>query len=97
MVLQPRDVPAEVLLTYLRLPQICELMDLHTSASLYPAISEADLLALPFHPIANEAEAEIVHTVQSAHTARRQANALLEDAKRAVEIAIEDNEQAALG
>lgn len=96
VVLQPRDVPAEVLLTYLRLPPLCELMDLHTSASLYPAISEADLLALPFHPIARDAEAKIVNAVQSAHTARRQANALLEAAKRAVEIAIEQSEDDAM-
>ena len=39
VVLVPTDIPAEVLLTYLRLPVVCELMDLHTSASLYPAIS----------------------------------------------------------
>lgn len=97
VVLQPRDVSAEVLLTYLRLPAVCELMDLHTSASLYPAISETDLLALPFHPIPKQAEAEIVAAVQSAHAARRQAHALLETAKRAVEIAIEESEAAALG
>lgn len=96
VVLQPCDVPAEVLLTYLRLPPLCELMDLHTSASLYPAISETDLLALPFHPIAKDAEAEIVNAVQSAHAARRQAHSLLEAAKRAVEIAIEESEAAAL-
>lgn len=96
VVLQPRDVPAEVLLTYLRLPPLCELMDLHTSASLYPAISETDLLALPFHPIAKDAASKIIKTVQSAHAARRQAHALLEAAKRAVEIAIEDSEAVAL-
>jgi hypothetical protein len=96
VVLHPQAVPAEVLLTYLRLPPICELMDLHTSASLYPAISETDLLALPFHPVTTSAEKEIVHAVQSAHTTRRQAHALLDAAKRAVEIAIEHNEQAAL-
>lgn len=96
VVLQPHDVPAEVLLTYLRLPPVCELMDLHTSASLYPAISEADLLALPFHPIAEDVEEEIINAIQSAHEARRQAHALLEAAKRAVEIAIEECEAAAL-
>lgn len=96
VVLEPRDVPAEVLLTYLRLPPFCELMDLHTSASLYPAISEADLLALPFHPIAKGAELEIVNAVQSAHAARRQAHALLEAAKHAVEIAIEQGEAEAV-
>lgn len=96
VVLRTRDVPAEVLLTYLRLPPLCELMDLHTSASLYPAISEADLLALPFHPIAEDVEYEIINAIQSAHEARRQAHTLLEAAKRAVEIAIEECEAAAL-
>lgn len=96
VVLQPYDVSAEVLMTYLRLPPICELMDLHTSASLYPAISEADLLALPFHPIDPASETVIVQAVQSAHTARRKAHTLLEATKRAVEIAIEQSEVEAL-
>lgn len=46
-VLQPRAIKPDVMLTYLRLPPVCALMDLRTSASLYPAISETDLLALP--------------------------------------------------
>lgn len=96
VVLQPLEVPAEVLMTYLRLPPICELMDLHTSASLYPAISEADLLALPFHPIDHMAETSIVQAVKSAHSARRQARTLLEAAKQAVEIAIEQSEAEAM-
>jgi hypothetical protein len=96
VVLEPRNVAAEVLLTYLRLPPVCELMDLHTSASLYPAISENDLLALPFPGIAEPVQAEIVASVRAAHQAKRRAQALLEAAKRAVEIAIEDSEAAAL-
>lgn len=96
VVLQPHDVAAEVLLAYLRLPPVCELMDLHTSASLYPAISESDLLALPFPSIAEPVQAEIVASVRAAHQAKRRAQALLDSAKRAVEIAIEDSEAAAL-
>lgn len=96
VVLQPRDVPAEVLLTYLRLPLFCELMDLHTSASLYPAISETDLLRLPFPNIQPDTCNAIVQSVRSAHTARNRARTLLGTAKRAVEIAIEQNEAAAL-
>ena len=95
-VLQPQAVPAEVLLTYLRLPLFCELMDLHTSASLYPAISERDLLALPFPEIPAKASAAIVAAVRAAHTARARARTLLAQAQRAVEIAIEQNEAAAL-
>ncbi len=83
-------------MTYLRLPVFCELMDLHTSASLYPAISDADLLALPFPVIPQAASNEIVSAVRTAHAAREQAHSLLTQAKRAVEIAIEDSEAAAL-
>lgn len=96
VVLQPKRVAGEVLLTYLRLPVFCELMDLHTSASLYPAISDRDLLALPFPKIAPSVSAVIVKAVSSAHDARRRAQALLARAQRAVEIAIEKNEASAL-
>jgi hypothetical protein len=96
VVLQPKLVQAEVLLTYLRLPVFCELMDLHTSASLYPAISDSDLLTLPFPEIPQAASNEIVSAVRAAHSAREQAHSLLAQAKRAVEIAIEDSEVAAL-
>jgi hypothetical protein len=96
VVLIPQAVPSEVLLTYLRLPLFCELMDLHTSASLYPAISDRDLLALPFPAIPAKATSTIVAAVQAIHAARQRAHALLNNAKRAVEIAIEDSETAAL-
>ena len=41
-------------------------------------------------------EQEIAGLVQQSHAARREAKALLEKAKRAVEIAIEENEEQAL-
>ena len=96
VVLQPTHVAPEVLVTYLRLPIICQLMDLHTSASLYPAISERDLLSLPIPRIDKKTQAAICGAVLSARRARDQAAELLEAAKRAVEIAIEDSEAAAL-
>lgn len=96
VVLQPVAVPAEVLLTYLRLPQVCELMDLHTSASLYPAISEQDLLAIPISKIDSATQAKIVEKVRTAQSNRRRSTKLLDAAKRAVEIAIEQDEDTAL-
>jgi restriction endonuclease S subunit len=96
VVLKPEKVPPEVLLTYLRLPLFCELMDLHTSASLYPAISDSDLLSLPFPKISLKAIADITQCVRNAHSARETATTLLDTARRAVEIAIEDSESAAL-
>ncbi len=78
-----------------RLPVICELMDLHTSASLYPAISERDLLKLPIPRIPEKVATQIITQVRQAHAARQQAQDLLAKAKRAVEVAIEGGEEKA--
>jgi hypothetical protein len=96
VVLRPERVTPEVLLTYLRLPLICELMDLHTSASMYPAISETDLLALPFAPPDERMAVAIRNAVVRSRAARSRSGTLLEAARRAVEIAIEQDEAAAL-
>lgn len=96
VVLIPKEVSGEVLLTYLRLPLICELMDLHTSATMYPTISEADLLALPIPRIDASTQATIQELVRGANSKRENANNLLSAAKQAVEIAIEESEAAAV-
>lgn len=96
VVLTPQKICSQVLLTYLRLPLFCELMDLHTSATMYPAISEADLLSLPIPAIDTKTQLAIQQSVQEAAANRQKATLLLEAAKRAVEIAIEDSEAAAL-
>lgn len=96
VVLQPRAISSDVLLTYLRLPPVCALMDLHTSASMYPAISEADLLALPIPEIPAATQRAIEKSVLAARQAKQCATQLLDTAKRAVEIAIEQNEKSAL-
>ena len=61
-------------------------------AELYP--TDIDQFIIPF--IDQNAQQEIIHSVLTAHTARKTAKALLEAAKRAVEIAIEDSETAAV-
>ena len=94
--LEPKAIAPEVLLTYLRLPIVCELMDLHTSASLYPAISERDILKLPIPKIPDKAAQEIITQIRQAHQSRQEAQALLAKAKRAVEVAIEEGEAKAL-
>lgn len=83
-------------MTFLRLPAICELMDLYGSASMYPAISEADILGLPVPIIPADVADAVTAAVQSAFTARARSRTLLASAKRAVEIAIEQGEDAAL-
>lgn len=85
-----------MLLTYLRLPVICELLDLYASASMYPAITDADIFNLPMPELPDAVATQIVAHVQNARAAKARAAALLDAAKRAVEIAIEDSEAAAL-
>ena len=96
VVLQPKRLSGEVLLSYLRLPLICELMNLYTSATMYPEISETDLLTLPIPAIAPEIQQRVQESVRHAVQSRQQATRLLDAAKRAVEIAIEESETAAL-
>jgi len=54
------------------------------------------LFALPFPKISKPACDKIVFPIRSAHNARARARELLDRAKRAVEIAIEKDERAAL-
>lgn len=96
VVLEPKQIAAEVLLVYLRLHAICELMDLHTSASLYPAISEKDLVSLPIPQIDSSVQQKIAGLVQQSFTLKAESTHLLEAAKRAVEIAIEQDEAAGM-
>jgi hypothetical protein len=95
-VLQSKDVEPEVLLTYLRLPLVCELLDLHTTASMYPAISTADLLRIPISLPDTTARQAVVGKVRQSFAARRHAQSILDTAKRAVEIAIEEGEPEAM-
>lgn len=96
VVLEPKKISSEVLLTYLRLPLVCELMDLHTSATMYPAISEGDLLSLPIPAIDANTQRTIQKSIREAAFSRNKADSSLDAAKRALEIAIEDSEAAAL-
>jgi len=63
---------------------------------MYPAISEADILALPFPAVDAATEQAVVFAAQEGRAARDSARALLNAAKRAVDIAIQDSEAAAL-
>ena len=96
VVIDPRNVTPELLLTFLRLPVICELLDLYASASMYPAITDAHIFGLPFPQIEAVVEAQVVDNIREARKAKAQAAQLLEAAKCAVEIAIEDGEPAAM-
>lgn len=96
VVVTPRDIAPEVLLTYLRLPVICELLDLYASASMYPAITDADVFNLPLPQIPDAETDQVKQNVIAAKKAKARAASMLDAAKRAVEIAIEDGETAAI-
>ncbi len=87
-VLKPTDIEPELLLVYLRLPLVCELLDLHTTASMYPAISTPDLMKFPVSLPDAATRRMIVAKVKESFTARREARRLLDDAKQMVEDAI---------
>lgn len=84
-VLKPRDIAPELLTVYLRLPIVSEILDLHTTATMYPAIATDVLLNIPISQPSESATTEIVTKVQQSRQAREQAKQLLEDAKRSVE------------
>ncbi|MEX1258125.1 MAG: hypothetical protein WEG36_10960 [Gemmatimonadota bacterium] len=89
-VLTPKDVAPELLLVYLRLPLVCELLDLHTTASMYPAISTADLMKISIVLPKKADRQKIVTKVRESFDARREARRLLDEAKAMVEQTILD-------
>ncbi len=78
-------IEPEVLLTYLRLPIICEILDLNCTASMYPAIPEDRLMRIPIIVPDTKTRKSVVAKVQAAMTARAEAARLLEEAKKTVE------------
>lgn len=87
-VLTPEEIEPELLLIYLRLPLVCELLDLHTTASMYPAISTAELMKTPISLPDDATRKQIVTKVRESFDARREARQLLEEARAMVERAI---------
>ena len=87
-VLTPKGIAPELLLVYLRLPLVCELLDLHTTASMYPAIAAGDLMKIPIALPNNDTRRKIVTKVRESFDARRESLRLLDEAKTVVEKAI---------
>ena len=94
-VLKPTQIEPEVLLVYLRSPIVCEILDLHTTASMYPAISTEDLLNIPITLPKESTRRKITEKVKESRKSREQSKQLLEIAKTGVERAIETDEAAA--
>jgi len=88
-VLRPKPggdgIEPEVLLTFLRLPIISEILDLHTTASMYPAISTKRLMEIPIALPPQAIRNAVISKVRAAFKARTEAESLLEEAKTEVE------------
>ena len=84
-VLRPRAVLPEVLLVYLRLQPIVELLDLFTTATMYPAISEESVARFPFPEISRSTQSEVADLVQASFSLRQRAAELLTEAVERVE------------
>ncbi len=101
IVLRPRTkadkaIAPETLSTFLRSAPVQTILKWCQDGSQHPRFSESDLLAIHLPDAVEAASAQIAAIVREGLDGRRKARALLDAAKRAVEIAIEDSEAAAL-
>lgn len=98
IVLRPKgkEISPETLMVFLRSPPVQTVLKWCQDGSQHPRFSEADLLSIPVPDAVATVSGQITKIVQDGFTARHRASKLLEAAKRAVEIAIEDGEPAAM-
>ena len=101
IVLRPKTkadqaIAPETLFAFLRSAPVQTILKWCQDGSQHPRFSAGDLLAIHLPDAVKAASAEIAAIVLEGLEALRKARALLEAAKRAVEIAIEDSEAVAL-
>ncbi|MCE8546597.1 hypothetical protein KBY25_12280 [Ruegeria pomeroyi] len=97
-VLRPNGtaISPETLMVFLRSAPVQTILKWCQDGSQHPRFSERDLLSIPVPDAVADVSAEITKIVKDGFAARHRARKLLEAAKRAVEIAIEDGEPAAM-
>jgi restriction endonuclease S subunit len=94
--LNDKAINAETLLVYLRSLPVQQILKWCQSGSNHPRFMEEDLLVIKLPDKVLALQKTIQLNVREAITRSRESKRLLETAKRAVEIAIEEDEQAAL-
>ncbi len=87
---------AGALMVYLKSPPVQTILKWCQDGSQHPRFSERDLMAIPLPDAVTELNHHLTAMVDDALIQRARSLALLEVAKRAVEIAVEDSETAAL-
>ncbi len=73
VVLKPTQISPELLFAYLRHPDVCQVMNMYTTASMYPAISAEDILNLPIVLPSNLVAENIQRYIVEARKKRRDA------------------------
>jgi hypothetical protein len=98
IVLRPKDtaISPETLMVFLRSAPVQTILKWCQDGSQHPRFSEGDLLSIPVPDAVEQVSGQITKIVQDGFAARHRAHKLLDAAKRAVEIAIEDGEPAAM-
>ncbi|TCO69319.1 hypothetical protein EV655_11648 [Rhodovulum euryhalinum] len=91
-----RDISPETLMVFLRATPAQTILKWCQDGSQHPRFSEGDLLSIPVPDAVAGVSDQITTIVQEGFAARYKARQLLEAAKRGVEIAIEDGEDAAM-
>jgi type I restriction enzyme M protein len=77
-VLRPIDIEPELLFAYLKLPLVCEILDLYTTASMYPAVSVSDILNLPIPDFDSKVKKRLIKLVQDAREKRIEVRRILQ-------------------
>jgi len=96
-VLRPLDgISPDLLMVFLRSAPVQTILKYCQEGNQHPRFGEANLLEIPFPDLLLKHSKDITAHIQTAHAARQEAQSLLDRAKRAVEIAIEEGEPAAL-
>lgn len=86
----------ETLMVFLRSAPVQTILKWCQDGSQHPRFSEGDLLSIPVPDAVAQVSDHITKVVQDGFSARHHAHNLLEAAKRAVEIAVEEGEPAAM-
>lgn len=95
-VLTSDSINSETLLLLFKSKIMQALLKQRCSGTILAAVTKDELLSMPLPSIDSNIQAEIARKIQISFSLRRQSTQLLEYAKRAVEMAIEQGEDAAL-
>lgn len=93
---EARPISAEAMMIYLRAGPVQTVLKWCQDGSQHPRFAERDLMAIPLPDVVVETNDAMTKQVREALTQRARSLTLLAAARRAVEIAIEDGEDAAL-